>query len=170
MSGFELIGAALSAVGTAVGAAGTIAAGKAEQQSAEYEAQQMKIKAAEEQAAAQREAQAKRREGALVQSRQQALAAASGAGAGFDAPTITKLMLDTAGEAEYNAQTVMYGGRSRAQGLMDAANARKASGRASYLGSQMGAFGQLAGGFGGLASDFAKNRYLSSGYGRTPYG
>lgn len=159
MSGFELIGAALSGLGTVAGAAGTIAAGKAEQQSAEYEAQQMKIKAAEEQAAAQRDAQSKRREGALVQSRQQALAAASGAGAGFDAPTIVKLMMDTAGEAEYNAQTAMYGGTSRSTGLMDAARARRASGNASYLGSQIGAFGGLASGFGSIVGGFARNRY-----------
>jgi hypothetical protein len=158
MSGFELIGAALSGLGTVAGVAGTLAAGKAEEQSAEFEAQQMQVKAAEETAAAQRDAQQKRREGALVQSRQQALAAASGAGAGFDAPTIVKMMMDTAGEAEYNAQTAMYGGTSRATGLMDAARARRASGRASYLGSQLGAFGQAAGGFGSIFTDYNRVR------------
>lgn len=150
-SGLSL-GGVLSGVGTALGAAGTIGAGVAAKNEADYEAKQMEIKGAEERAAAQREAQLKRREGQLVQSRQQALAAASGAGAGFDAPTIVKMMTDTAGEAEYNAQTVNYGGLSRATGLMDSARGRRAAGKASFMGSIIGGFGQAVGGFGRLRS------------------
>lgn len=139
-------GQVLGGLGTLVSAGGTIASGVAAKNAADYEAKQMEIKAAEERAAAQREAQVKRREGQLVMSRQQALAAASGAGAGADAPTIIRLMTDTARDAEYNAQTVRYGGESRAVGLMDSARGRRASGRASLLGSTIGAFGQAAGG------------------------
>lgn len=143
-------GQALSGLGALVSAGGTIASGVAANNAARYEAQQMEIKAAEERAAAQREAQQKRREGQLVMSRQQALAAASGAGAGTDAPTIVKLMTDTAKEAEYNALTAQYGGESRARGLLDSARGRRASGRASLLGSTIGAFGGAASSLGRL--------------------
>jgi hypothetical protein len=142
MSGLELLGA----LGSVLSGAGTIAAGAAEKQSADFEAAQMDMKAKEEVAAAQRDAIAKRKEGEILNSRAQALAAASGAGAGTDAPTIVKLMGQTAGEADYNAQTAMYGGYSRAAGLRDSAKARRMSGNASLLGSVLGGFGSMAGG------------------------
>lgn len=141
-------GQALSGLGALVSAGGTIASGVAANNAAKYEAQQMEIKAAEERAAATREAQQKRREGELVMSRQQALAAASGAGAGTDAPTIVKLMTDTAKESEYNALTARYGGESRARGLLDSAKARRTSGRSSLMGSVIGGFGEGAAGLG----------------------
>ncbi|TGV15831.1 hypothetical protein EN816_00845 [Mesorhizobium sp. M8A.F.Ca.ET.173.01.1.1] len=140
MSGLELIGL----LGTAVSTAGTIAAGQAQKSAADFEAQQMDMKAREETAAAQRDALAKRREGAILNSRAQALAAASGAGAGTDAPTIVKLMGQTAGTSEYNAQSAMYGGYSRAAGLRDSAKGKRAEGKASLLGSVFSGFGGLA--------------------------
>lgn len=142
MSGFELLGV----LGSVLSGAGTIAAGAAEKQSADFEAAQMDMKAREEVAASQRDAIAKRKEGEILNSRAQALAAASGGGAGTDAPTIVKLMGQTAGEADYNAQTAMYGGYSRAAGLRDSAKARRMSGNASLLGSVLGGFGSTAGG------------------------
>lgn len=141
MSGLELIG-------TLIGAVGTVASGVAENRNAQFEAQQLDMKAKEETAAAQRDAEGKRREGVLINSRAQALAAASGAGAGDDAPTIVKLMSQTSGEAEYNAGASLYGGYSRASGLRDSAKGRRASGRASLLGSFFSGAGQAAGGFG----------------------
>lgn len=140
------LGSTLGAIGSVVSGVGTIAAGAAEQQSANFEAAQMEQKAKEEVAASQRDALQKRKEGAILNSRAQALAAASGGGAGTDAPTIVKLMGQTAGEADYNAQTAMYGGYSRAAGLRDSAKARRASGQASLLGSVLGGFGSMAGG------------------------
>ncbi|PTE11540.1 hypothetical protein [Mesorhizobium helmanticense] len=140
MSGLELI-SALSAGITGVGA---VAAGAAQNSAAKFEAQQLDMKAKEETAAAQRDALAKRREGAIINSRALAVAAASGAGAGTEAPTIVKLMADTAGEAEYNAGTAMYGGNSRAAGLRDSATGRRASGKASLLGSIFSGFGTAA--------------------------
>lgn len=142
MSGLELLGA----FGSVLSGVGTIAAGAAEKQSADFEAAQMEQKAKEEVAASQRDAIAKRREGAILNSRAQALAAASGGGAGTDAPTIVKLMGQTAGQADYNAQTAMYGGYSRSAGLMDSAKARRMSGNASLLGSVFGGFGSAASG------------------------
>jgi hypothetical protein len=140
------LGSTLGAIGSVVSGVGTIAAGAAEKNAADFEAAQMDQKAKEEVAASQRDAIAKRREGAILNSRAQALAAASGGGAGSDAPTIVKLMGQTAGEADYNAQTAMYGGYSRAAGLRDSAKARRASGNASLLGSVLGGFGSMAGG------------------------
>ncbi|MFA7308414.1 MAG: hypothetical protein WC026_17285, partial [Hyphomicrobium sp.] len=105
---------------------------------------QLEEKGKEELAASQRDAIQKRREGALINSRQQALAAASGAGAGSDAPTIVKLMTDTAGQAEYNAQVDLYGGKSRKEGLFNAAANRRREGKASLLGSVLGGFGGFA--------------------------
>src|ERR1051325_11422191 len=139
------LGSTLGAIGSVVSGVGTIAAGAAENNAAKFEAAQMEQKAKEEVAASQRDAIAKRREGAILNSRAQAVAAASGGGAGTDAPTIVKLMGQTAGEADYNAQTAMYGGYSRAAGLQDSAKARRASGKASLLGSVIGGFGSMAG-------------------------
>lgn len=146
MSGFEI----LAGIGTALSAGGMVLGGVADKRAADFEAAQLRSRAKEEVAASQRDAIAKRREGSIINSRAQALAAASGGGAGYDAPTIVKLMSDTAGEAEYNAGTSMYGGYSRAAGLRDQARARKMSGRASLLGSTIGAFGTAASGFGNI--------------------
>ncbi|TGQ11229.1 hypothetical protein EN858_15010 [Mesorhizobium sp. M4B.F.Ca.ET.215.01.1.1] len=145
-AGTASAGSTLGAIGSVVSGVGTVAAGVAEKRAADFEAAQMEQKAKEEVAASQRDAIAKRREGSILNSRAQAIAAASGGGAGTDAPTIVKLMGQTAGEADYNAQTAMYGGYSRSAGLRDSAKARKASGNASLLGSVIGGFGQTASG------------------------
>jgi len=137
MAALPLIGAAISGIGTILG-------GVAANNAAQSEALQLEEKGKEELAASQRDANQKRREGALINSRQQALAAASGAGAGADAPTIVKLMTDTAGQAEYNAQVDLYGGKSRKEGLYNAAANRRREGKASLLGSVLGGFGGFA--------------------------
>jgi hypothetical protein len=139
MSGLEAIAGILSAVGT-------ISAGKAEQNNQNYLAKQEEAKAKEEMASSQREAQQNRTEGDLAMSRQQALAASSGGGAGAEAPTIVKLMSDTAGQGTLNANTTLYGGMERAAGLRDSAKGRRAAGKASFLGSVLGGFGQAASG------------------------
>lgn len=125
-------------------AIGTIMQGIAAKNDAEFEAGQLEMKAQEEIAASQRDALDKRREGALASSRAQAVAAASGGGAGTDAPTIVKIMSGIAGQADYNAKTSLYGGRSRAQGLRQQAKATRDSAQASLLGSVIGGIGQTA--------------------------
>lgn len=139
---------ALSLIGSLLGAAGTVAAGAAEKQNQNYMAKQEDMKAKEEMASSQREAQQNRNEADLANSRAQALAASSGGGAGMDAPTIVKLMGDTAGQGELNARTTLYGGMERAAGLRDSAKGRRAAGKASFLGSVMSGFGQAASGIG----------------------
>lgn len=137
MSGFELIGALVTA-------GATVAGGVAEKNASDFEAEQLDMKAKEEVAASQREAEQSTKEAELAMSRQQALAASSGGGAGSDAPTIVKLMSDVAGQGELNQQSTLYGGQQRAAGLIDQAKGRRASGKASLLGSSLAAFGQAA--------------------------
>jgi hypothetical protein len=140
--------AALAAIGSVIGALGSVVQGIAANNAAQFEADQLEQKAKEERAASQRDALEKRKEAAFVQSRQQALAAASGGGASTDAPTIMKLMASTAGQGEYNAQAALYGGENRARGLMDEAKGRRMSGQASLLGGVFGGCGSMASGFG----------------------
>lgn len=136
--------AELAMIGSLISAGGSIVQGISANNAAKTEAAQMEERGKEDFAASQREAEDKRREGRIVNSRQQALAAASGAGA--DAPTIVKLMTDTAGQAEYNAQTSMFGGLQRKKGMNDSANARRAEGRAALVGSVFDAAGTALGG------------------------
>lgn len=138
--------AEIALIGSIIQGVGSIAGGIAANNAAQEEALQMEARGKEDFAASQREAGERRREAALVQSRQQALAAASGAGASADAPTIVRLMGDTAAQGEYNAQTDLYGGRQRRAGMRDSARARRAEGRASLLGSVFDAAGTIAGG------------------------
>jgi hypothetical protein len=140
MSGIELIGALITGIGT-------VASGVASDRAARQDALNMEAAGKEEVAASQRDAIAKRREGQLINSRAQAIAAASGAGAGTDAPTIVQLMGKTAGEAEYNAQSALFGGFSRQSGLKQGAAARRAEGKASLLGSIFSGFGTVAKGY-----------------------
>ncbi len=146
MSGLELIGGLLGAAGTAVSAVGTVASGVAAKNDANFQAQQLDAKSKEEMASSQREAAQSKQQADLANSRAQALAASSGGGAGTDAPTIVKLMSDTAGQGQLNADTQLYTGYSRAAGFTDQASATRRTGKASLLGSIFNGFGQAAGG------------------------
>lgn len=136
--------AEIALIGSLIQGVGAIAGGIAANDAAQTEAAQMEARGKEEFASSQREAMAQRREGRVLASRQQALAAASGAGA--DAPTIVRLMADVAGDAEHNAQTSMYGGLQRKKGMRDSANARRAEGSAALTGSVFDAAGTVIGG------------------------
>lgn len=100
-------------------------------------------------AGAQRDAQERRLQGALTLSQQQAAAAASGGGSGSDAPTIVRLMTETAERTEYGAQSAMYRGQE-SKNLADqsAANLRatKPGQSSSFVGSLIQGLGQLMGG------------------------
>lgn len=120
-----ILGAALTIGGAAMNVSSQSQAADIEQQSSKVEAQQMQVNAGQERAAAQRSAMEQRRQARLVQSRQQAVAAASGAGA--TDPTVVDLMTDTNAEGEYRALSELYTGEQRARGLeTDAANTRYA--------------------------------------------
>jgi hypothetical protein len=151
MSGIEtalLIGGTVaSVVAGGAAAAASIYAGN-QTRDAAYEAARRDERAGRDEfAAAQREAQERKLEGELILSRQQAIAAASGAGAGSDAPTIVRLMTETAKRSRYGMETAMYQGRSRRQTYFDSAESRRKTGDASFLGSIFTGIGQFAEGF-----------------------
>lgn len=130
---------------------GTLQQGQAAKAAGEFEGKQRERQAAEERAASQREAIGKRAEAERVMSRGKALAASSGAG--VVTPSILDIYGDVAQEGEYNAQTAIYGGESRARGQIDAANAARFKGKTAYKGSILEAFGQ---GFAGVGKAFGK--------------
>lgn len=131
---------ATSVVGGLIGASAELEAGKAaeragEQQQAlsEFEARQAEINAGQERASAQRAAMEERRRARLIQSRQQAVAGASGAGA-LD-PTVLDLQADAEAEGEYGALTRLYAGEEAARGYrMQAAGSRYEGQVARYAG------------------------------------
>jgi hypothetical protein len=144
---------ALAAIATmasaGLSAMGAIQQGKAQQAALNFEAEQHKRQAAEERAASQREAIEKRHEGALAMSRQLAIAGASGAG--VVNPSILDIYGETAQAGEYNAQTALYGGESRARGQLDQAAAAKFKGKAARQGSMLDAAGSILGGISSVA-------------------
>ena len=103
----------------------------------------------------QREALERKIAGQLVESRQQAVAAASGGGAGADAPTIVKLMSDTHARAKTGYQSAIYGAESVRQAYYDNAAGRRRGGDNTFFGSLMSAGGSLFGGIG----NFAETQY-----------
>ena len=132
--------------GTGLQAMGSLQQGRAQQAALNFEAEQHKRQAAEERAASQREAIEKRHEGELAMSRQVALASASGAG--VVTPSILDIYGETGQRSEYNAQTALYGGESRARGQLDEAAANRFKAKAAYKGSILEAGGQLFSGLG----------------------
>lgn len=143
------IGAIAGLIGTGLQVMGTMQQGSAQQAALNFEAKEREKKAAEERAASQRDAIEKRHEGDLAMSK--GLAIASASGAGVVNPSILDIYGETGGEAEYNAQTEMYGGESRARGQLDEAAAARAKGKAAKTGST---FAALGAGFSGLSKAF----------------
>lgn len=146
MAALPAIAAIATIAGTGLQVMGSLQQGKAQQAALNFEAQQHERQAGEERAASQREALEKRHEAKLAMSRQVAIAGASGAG--VVNPSILDIYSETAGQGEYNAQTALYGGESRARGQIDQSAAAKFKGKAAYKGSILDAAGQA---FGGIA-------------------
>lgn len=154
MAALGIIGAITSAVGTIANASAMSAQAGAEQTAANYKADMENRQAMEQRAAAQRSALDQRKKTALVQSRLQADAAASGGGA--TDPTILKLGSDIAGQGEYNALSEIYSGESRATGLENQGALDRYSGAARASSLQSRSFSTILGGLGGLAGDIYK--------------
>lgn len=148
MAALPAIALGLTAAAAVVGAGATIYAGMEAKKASEAEAAQLVRQGKDEFAAAQREALEARLQGKLLQSRQQALAAASGGGAGLDAPSIVKLMSDTGERTNYAAEVAMYQGRNRQDYLNLSAKSTRRGGQTSLIGSFLSAAGTLAGGIG----------------------
>lgn len=131
---------------------GSLQQGKAQQAALNYEAGVDERKAGEERAASQRAAIEKRSETDRMMSRQKALAAAGGAG--VVNPSILDIYGETAQQGEYNAQTELYGGESRARGQLDQAALARAKGKAAVKGATLTALGQGAAGVSSAAGKF----------------
>jgi hypothetical protein len=157
----------LTAAGTAVSAMGTIAGGNAAAEAGErqqeayyYRAKQEEQAAQESRASAQRAALEKRREGRFLQSKLQARAAASGAGA--DDPTVLDLAAGIAQRSEYDALFDMYRGENRARGLEDQAKGSRMTGDAERIeginrkkASRIQAIGTIIGGASSMAGTYS---------------
>lgn len=148
--------AAIATIGGAVVSAGSaVYGGYQQQQAAALAAKQEKAAGDQEFASSQREADQRRLEGQLLMSRQLATAAASGAGAGPDAPTITKILTDTGENADYGARVAEFQGRSRQADYYASADARRSTGSANFFGGILRGLGTLAGGIGNWAGQTA---------------
>lgn len=147
----QYIGPALTIASSVTGFMGANKAASAARLAAErtaaakrFEAKQLLINAGQEQAAGQRAGFEQERQAQLIQSRQIALAAASGAGASD--PTIMKLIARTEKEGSYRAAVAIYGGEEKARQLRMAAAGRQYEADAAITaGAQTAQAYQIAG-------------------------
>ena len=101
--------------------------GEAAMDAAKLQALQLRMRANNERALAQQEAEQKRREMRYAQSRAQAVAAASGAGASD--PTVVDLMGDLEETGEYEALSALWSGENQARESEFAARVAKYEGK-----------------------------------------
>lgn len=148
----EAMAVILPIVAGGMGAAGTLLEGGSAAANAKFEEQQLKIKADQEVGLAGAEAARVGRETKLANSRNLALAAASGGGAAD--PTVLQIMGDVEAEGVRNSLTEMYKGFSRKADLLTQANATRVSGKRARTGSYIGAAGTLLGGLAGGADNY----------------
>lgn len=127
-----------------VGAAGTLLQGSSAKGSAASEALQLEQQAGQDRASAQRAAYNERRNARYMQSRLQALAAASGAGA--TDPTVVNLSNQIDAEGEYAALTAMYEGEDTARSREFAATVARKQGSSAATAGYLKAGGTLLSG------------------------
>lgn len=116
---------------TVLSATGAATAGVAANNMAKSKAEQSEIAGREAVAASQRQAIQVRRQGNLVQSRAQAVAASSGAGASD--PTVLDIMGGIGAQTEYNALSALYVGQSEARNRQAEANAARFEGKQAMV-------------------------------------
>lgn len=152
MAGLATLASVATGVAAVVGAGASVYSGYLASREAEDRAHEYEKLGTAELASAQSDAMERRLQAQLVLSRQQASAAASGGGAGADAPTIVRLMSETAQRGDFGAASAMYGGyQRRATYFTSASNARKSGGNA-LLGGILDGVGALIGGAGQTAA------------------
>lgn len=130
----------MGASGASDAAGGARLAGQRTATAKRFEAVQLRQNAGQEVAAAQRQGMEEQRQARLVQSRQLALAAASGAGASDS--TVVQMIARTEKEGSYRAAVALYGGAERARAMRMAAAGREyeAEGAIEAGESQAGAY------------------------------
>lgn len=127
--------------GTALGASSQIGAGIAARRAANYQAQQDDVNAGQQQAASQRTAYDVNRRATLLQSRVQAVAGASGAGASD--PSVLDIVSRIAGEGAYRSQLALYQGDDAARALRMRGDAARFQGRQAQTAGFVNAFGTV---------------------------
>lgn len=144
----------LAIASTVMSASNSLASGKAQARALEFQAQQAEQNAIAEQATSQRQAISERRKANLLQSRAQAVAAASGAGASD--VTVNELMGDIGAEGDYNVLSALFEGDTRASGQRMYADARrfeakeaKRYARSQAISTIMNGASSIGGSFGG---------------------
>lgn len=162
-AGAAVAGTVASVAGSVIQGRAQRRAGEAAQDAANYEARQLDASAGEEVAAGQREGFEIDRQTDLLGSRQQAVAAASGAGG--DDPSITDAMSDVQREGSYRRNLALYGAIQRGRGLRGQAEATRRSGQAARAGSRLAAAGTIIGGIGSAAAQ-QSSFYFQYGAGR----
>lgn len=146
MAELATVAAVATAAAGVVSAGASIYSGWQANEAAKEQAHQLEIQGTEELAAAQRDAIERRLEARLTLSKQQAAAAASGGGAGADAPTIVRLMTETAQRADYGVQSTLFGGYSRRSTYFQSAKNARTTGGNNFIGSLLEGAGELLGG------------------------
>lgn len=148
MADLATIATIATVASSVVGAGAAIYSGYSQNQAAQVQAAEVEKQGKIDFANSQREALERRLQGRLALSAQQAAAAASGGGAGNDAPTVVRLMTETAQRAEYGAQSALFNGlEDKATAMTSAGNIRK-NGFASFIGSMLTGVGTLGSGLG----------------------
>ncbi len=143
---------AISGVGTVMSALGARNAGISANQEAEYRAQQEKIQAGQTLASSQRQQVEQIRQMRLVESRGQALAASSGAGA-LD-PSVMDIMGDLETQGRYKAAVAGYEGQDSANNLESKANLDMFSGSQAQSAGNIKAISTLMSGASSLYSKY----------------
>lgn len=134
----------LAGVGTILSAGSQIQAGNEAQIAGNFEASQLNQKANDTVATSQRAAAEQRRQSAILQSRAQAVAAASGAGASD--PGVVNIVGDIAKEGEYRALTALYNGNDEARSLRIQAGLTKMQGQQAKQASRVEAVSTILSG------------------------
>lgn len=163
--------------GTLLSASGQSQAGREEQKRLGFEASQLEQGAGQDRAASQRRAIEERRQARLVQSRAQAVAAASGAGA-LDADVVRNIA-DIEGEGEYRALTALYEGEDSAVGKETQAKMNRYQGRAARRAGNIAAMSTILQGASSMNSRYGGGSQAASnpitainrsgGWSSTPY-
>lgn len=135
---------ALMVAGGVITAGGTLAQGSAAKRAAQFEATQLDRSATAARATASRAASEETRRSRLIQSRAQAVGAASGGGVPYDQ------IADIAGEGEYRALMTLFEGEEEAKGRETQADAARFSGKSAQRASRINAVGSLIQGGGSM--------------------
>ncbi len=147
---------ALTAASLGLSALGAVSQASSARAAGTQQQTQLDAEAKEAVAVSQREALARRREGALLASRQRAIAAAQGGAAD---PSVLNLIGQTAAETERAAQSELVRGTTQATGLRYRGQVARQQSKAQARGAILGGFGSVLGGAASAYDRFNAGRF-----------